>query len=93
MAVSTTSSSTMVMGSAARGLDKGIGMLGVLNCKLPSTTTAEFTMAKGQQKTNKEAKKPKKDTSPPKPLSSGTGEPVRATVTTAVIPRGKLKNK
>ena len=50
-------------------------------------------MAKGQQKTNKEAKKPKKDTSPPKPLSSGAGEPVRATVTTAVIPRGKLKNK
>jgi hypothetical protein len=50
-------------------------------------------MAKGQQKSNKEAKKPKKDTSPPKPLSSGAGEPVRATVTTAVIPRGKLKNK
>ena len=47
-------------------------------------------MAKGQQKSNKEGKKPKKDTSPPKPLSS---EPVRATVTTAVIPRGKLKNK
>lgn len=48
-------------------------------------------MAKGQQKTNKEAKKPKKDNSPPKPLSGG--EPIRATVTTAVIPRGKLKNK
>ena len=47
-------------------------------------------MAKGQQKTNKEAKKPKKDSAPPKPMSS---EPVRATVTTAVIPRGKLKNK
>ncbi len=47
-------------------------------------------MAKGQQKTNKESKKPKKDTSPPKPLSS---EPIRATVTTAVIPRGKLKSK
>jgi hypothetical protein len=49
-------------------------------------------MAKGQQKTNKEAKKPKKDSSPPKP-ASGLSEPVRATVTTAVIPRGKLKNK
>ena len=33
-------------------------------------------MAKGQQKTNKEAKKPKKDTSPPKAPSGG--EPVRA---------------
>ena len=49
-------------------------------------------MAKGQQKTNKESKKPKKDNSPPKPLV-GLAEPVRATVTTAVIPRGKLKNK
>jgi hypothetical protein len=49
-------------------------------------------MAKGQQKTNKETKKPKKDTSAPKP-PSGASEPVRATVTTAVIPRGKLKNK
>lgn len=49
-------------------------------------------MAKGQQKSNKEAKKPKKDTSPPKTPAAGS-EPVRATVTTAVIPRGKLKNK
>ena len=48
-------------------------------------------MAKGQQKTNKEAKKPKKDTSPPK--APNGGEPVRATITTAVIPRGKIKNK
>ena len=47
-------------------------------------------MAKGQQKTNKEAKKPKKDTSPPKPIF---GDPMRVPVTTAVIPRGKLKNK
>ncbi len=48
-------------------------------------------MAKGQQKSNKESKKPKKDSTAPKPLSNG--EPVRATVTTAVMPRGKLKNK
>jgi hypothetical protein len=48
-------------------------------------------MAKSQQRSNKEAKKPKKDTSPPKPPSAGV-EPVR-TITTAVIPRGKLKNK
>ena len=46
-------------------------------------------MAKGQQKSNKESKKPKKDTSPPKPLSGG--EPVRPTITTTVIPRGKIK--
>lgn len=49
-------------------------------------------MAKGQQKSTKEAKKPKKDTSPPKPVS-GSGEAVRPTVTTAVIPRGKIKDK
>jgi hypothetical protein len=48
-------------------------------------------MAKSQQRSNKEAKKPKKDNSPPKPPGTGV-EPVR-TITTAVIPRGKLKNK
>jgi len=48
-------------------------------------------MAKGQQRSNKEARKPKKDSTPPKPLT--TGEVVRPTVVTAVIPRGKLKNK
>lgn len=47
-------------------------------------------MAKGQQKSNKEGKKPKKDTSAPKVL---TGEPVRATIVTAVMPKGKEKNK
>lgn len=49
-------------------------------------------MAKGQQKSNKESRKPKKDTSPPKP-PSGLNEPVRTTVVTSIIPRGKLKNK
>ena len=47
-------------------------------------------MAKGQQKTNKEVKKTKKDTSPPK---GQTGEPARATITTTEIPRGKDKDK
>ncbi len=47
-------------------------------------------MAKGQAKSNKEAKKPKKDTSPPKPIST---EPSRPMMATAVIPRGKEKNK
>jgi len=50
------------------------------------------TMAKSQQRSTKEVKKPKKDTSPPKPITGGIIEPVR-TITTAVIPRGKLKNK
>ena len=50
-------------------------------------------MAKGQQKSNKESKKPKKDTSPPKPMSGVAGEPVRATITTSVMPKGKEKKK
>lgn len=53
-------------------------------------------MAKGQQKSNKESKKPKKDTSPPKaPLGQGAAlsEPIRAAITTTIMPRGKLKNK
>ena len=45
-------------------------------------------MAKGEQKTNKESKKPKKDTSPPKPIST---DAVRPTVTTVVPVLGKLK--
>ncbi|MEJ7688241.1 MAG: hypothetical protein WKG52_15325 [Variovorax sp.] len=49
-------------------------------------------MAKSQQRSSKEVKKPKKDTSPPKPAAPLGAEPVR-TLTTAVIPRGKLKNK
>lgn len=48
-------------------------------------------MPKGQQRSNKEAKKPKKDTAPPKAPLAGL-EPAR-TMTTAVIPRGKQKNK
>ena len=47
-------------------------------------------MAKGDQRSEKMAKKPKKDTSPPKvPFASD-----RPTAPmTAVMPRGKLKNK
>jgi hypothetical protein len=47
-------------------------------------------MAKGQQKSNKEARKPKKDTSAAKPV---TVEPMRAMVLTTIIPRGKDKHK
>ena len=40
------------------------------------------------KESSKEAKKPKKDTSPPKPMSS---DPVRPTVTTVVPDRSKKK--
>ncbi len=46
-------------------------------------------MAKGQQRSNKMVKKPKKDSSPPKDSTSDRPTPP----ITAVIPRGKLKNK
>jgi hypothetical protein len=47
-------------------------------------------MAKGDQRSNKMAKKPKKDQSAPKqPATSDRPMPP----VTAVIPRGKVKNK
>jgi hypothetical protein len=47
-------------------------------------------MPKGEQRSNKMAKKPKKDNSPPKEV--GTSD--RPTPpTTTVLPKGKLKNK
>ncbi|MGE0333128.1 MAG: hypothetical protein AB7P37_20810 [Ramlibacter sp.] len=46
-------------------------------------------MAKGDQRSNKMVKKPKKDTSPPRP---GTSDRPTPPVTT-VLPRGKLKNR
>lgn len=45
-------------------------------------------MPKGQQRSNKEAKKPKKDSAPAKPLS---GDAPNATITTVVPERGKKK--
>lgn len=45
-------------------------------------------MPKGQQRSNKESKKPRKDTAPPKPVSA---DAVRPTVTTVVPVRGKVK--
>jgi hypothetical protein len=45
-------------------------------------------MAKGQQRSNKEAKKPKKDASPSKPMSPGA---VMPTIVTVVPERGKKK--
>jgi hypothetical protein len=49
-------------------------------------------VAKGQQKSNKETKKPKKDTSTPKP-ASGLSEPVRATVVNTVYTKLKQKDR
>lgn len=45
-------------------------------------------MAKGQQRSSKEAKKPKKDAAVAKPLSPGA---VSAPITTVVPERGKKK--
>ncbi len=46
-------------------------------------------MAKGDQRSNKMVKKPKKDTSPPKEYSSDRPAPP----VTTVMPKGKEKNK
>jgi len=48
-------------------------------------------MANRDQRSNKMAKKPKKDTAPPKE-GSGTSDRPLPPVTT-VMPKGKLKNK
>ena len=45
-------------------------------------------MAKGQQRSNKEAKKPKKDATSAKPVSPTT---VMPSITTTIIERGKKK--
>jgi hypothetical protein len=46
-------------------------------------------MANRDQHSNKQAKKPKKDTSPPKDHTSDRPTPPMTTV----LPKGKLKNK
>ncbi len=48
-------------------------------------------MPKGVQRSDKMAKKPKKDTSAPKETSSPSTRPIAPTTT--VLPKGKLKNK
>jgi hypothetical protein len=47
-------------------------------------------MPKGVQRNNKESKKPRKDSSPSKPLSP---DAVTPTVVTQVMERGKKKDK
>lgn len=48
-------------------------------------------MPKGEQRSNKMVKKPKKDSSPLKESSGTSDRPVPPT--TVVLPKGKLKNK
>jgi hypothetical protein len=48
-------------------------------------------MAKGEQRSNKMTKKPKKDASAPKDSTSTSTRPIAPT--TSVMPKGKLKNK
>jgi hypothetical protein len=48
-------------------------------------------MPKGEQRSNKMTKKPKKDSGPPKDSSATSTRPVPPTTT--VLPKGKLKNK
>ena len=56
-------------------------------CHLPT----EKIMAKGDQRSNKMDKKPKKDTSPPKLPSGENARPMPPMTT--IIPRGKDKDK
>lgn len=53
-------------------------------------TIREPHMPKGEQRSNKMTKKPKKDNSPPKESTSSGPVPPPAT---AVLPQGKMKNK
>ncbi|MBI5279645.1 MAG: hypothetical protein HY854_24645 [Burkholderiales bacterium] len=48
-------------------------------------------MPKGEQRSNKMAKKPKKDNTPPKEASATSTRPTPPT--TAVLPKGKMKTK
>lgn len=48
-------------------------------------------MPKGEQRSNKMTKKPKKDSSPLKDSSAPSTRPTPPTTT--VLPKGKLKNK
>lgn len=48
-------------------------------------------MAKGDQRSNKMAKKPKKDTSPPRPAGGVSDRPTPPV--TSILPRGKTKDK
>jgi hypothetical protein len=51
----------------------------------------ETPMPKGEQRSNKMARKPKKDLAPPKEGAATSARPIPPT--TMVMPKGKLKNK
>jgi hypothetical protein len=51
----------------------------------------EFIVPKGEQRSNKLVKKPKKDSAPLKEVSAVSSRPTPPTTT--VMPKGKLKNK
>ena len=59
------------------------------NCYILGSSTKEAAMPKGEQRSNKLQKKPKKDNSPPKESTSDRPMPPM----TSVLPKGKLKNK
>jgi hypothetical protein len=56
-----------------------------------SNKRTEHPVAKGDQRSNKMVKKPKKDTSPPPNPSSSSDRPMPPVTT--VMPKGKMKNK
>lgn len=65
-----------------------MGVPGAIDSAPIHSPNQEMTMAKGQQRSTKEAKKPKADKSPPKPMSPGA---VMPTITTVVPDRSKKK--
>lgn len=83
-------------GADPSGTGTRAGGCGPLVCGVPSPPTPHpgahpgAFMAKGQMHNNKMAKKPKKDTSPPR---EGHGSDRPTPPMTTVIPRGKDKNK
>lgn len=56
-----------------------------------STLYKENLMPKGEQRSNKMAKKPKKDTGPSKESTTTSTRPIAPT--TSVLPKGKMKDK
>ena len=60
----------------------------VLGSTLDFSIYKDSIMAKGQQRKNKETKKPKKDLSAPKPV---VVETTKSMLATSIISKGKLK--
>ena len=73
-----------------RVLQVGVGAEGY-RVTLDNLVGKEHSMPKGEQRSNKMTKKPKKDRSPPKESPTTSTRPVPPVTT--VLPKGKLKNK